>query len=370
MKLEPHLPHLPSIGELLEHPRVRGVVGRINRSTIAQRAAGFLEELRSSLVERAGQLDIPPVSQLAERLARRLLGETASGVASINATGVVVGDPVWAPPLVETAVHAMLQAASEYHRREAPLAPLERELSRHADAEAALVLSSFAGAVSLCRSAIAATPCRLEVDPLAGLLNPVAYGYQPVDSLAERIDAGADLVVADGSGLIGGPACGIVVGRRRFIDALAKHEFAAPLAVDSFRAGALRATLDCYGEGQADVAMFETPIWQLLSAPLANLQQRAERLAPLIAECEGIVSAEAREVESIWALRGAEELRAKSWAIAVAPSEGDAAALATRLSRGSHPVAALATADAVLLDLRAVFPRWDQQLIAALDVLK
>jgi hypothetical protein len=28
MKIEPHLPQLPSIGELLEHPRVKGVVAR------------------------------------------------------------------------------------------------------------------------------------------------------------------------------------------------------------------------------------------------------------------------------------------------------------------------------------------------------
>lgn len=367
MKLDPHLPQLPSIGELLDHPRVRGVVGRINRSTIAKRAAGFIEELRDSLVERAGRVEVPSITHLAERLARRLLGDAASDVAAINATGVVVGDPALAPPLAEAAAHAMLHAASEFHRREALLAPIERELSRHANAEAALVLNSFAGAVALCRAATAATPCRTDVEPLAGLLNPEAYGYQPIASLPQRIAAGADVVIADGAGLVGGPACGIVVGRRRFVEATSGHELAASLAIDPLRAAALHATLNAYGDGPTDAATFQTPVWQLLSAPLGNLQQRAQRLAPLAVECAGIASAEAREVESAWALRGVEELRAKSWAIAVAPASGDAATLAARLARSQRPIAASVAADVVLLDLRAVFPRWDQQLIAALD---
>jgi hypothetical protein len=37
------------------------------------------------------------------------------------------------------------------------------------------------------------------------------------------------------------------------------------------------------------------------------------------------------------------------------------------LARGPRPIAARIAADAVLLDLRSVFPRWDQQLVAALE---
>ena len=50
MKPEPLLPKLPSLGELLKHPTVQRVVERVNQTTVAQRSAGFLEELRSNLV--------------------------------------------------------------------------------------------------------------------------------------------------------------------------------------------------------------------------------------------------------------------------------------------------------------------------------
>jgi L-seryl-tRNA(Ser) seleniumtransferase len=294
MKFEPHLPQLPSLGELLEHPRVKGVVTRINRSTIAQRAAGFLDELRSSLVQRAGKFEVPPVGQLAERLARRLLGEPISAGPIINATGVVVGDPQLVPPLADAALHAMVQAAGDYHGDDSRLAESCTDLLRQLTAaEAALVVSSFEAGLALTLSATAGhrealvcgepeaagnidwqrvgvnagavihqggvetseviaktsdrhpativricspntadlqplaankgQTCLIDAAPLAGLLNPSAYGLESVDPLNDRLTAGADLVVADGAGLIGGPSIGVIIGKRTFIDAAAQH---------------------------------------------------------------------------------------------------------------------------------------------------
>src|SRR5690348_12875030 len=113
MKFEPHLPQLPSLSELLEHPRVKGAVERVNRSTVAQRATGFLDELRATVADRAGRIEVPSVGHLAERLVRRLLGEPAGGGLAINATGVVIGAGDLAPPLADSAAHAMLQLAGE-----------------------------------------------------------------------------------------------------------------------------------------------------------------------------------------------------------------------------------------------------------------
>ena len=156
MKLDPHLPQLPSLGELLEHPRVKVLVERVNRSTLAQRAGGFLEEMRASLAERAGRVETPSLTHLAERLARRLLGEPAVGGPVINATGLVLGDESLAAPLAEPALHAMVQLAGEYHRRDASRRQAaERGLSELAGGEAAFLTSTFEGAVTLAAAATA-----------------------------------------------------------------------------------------------------------------------------------------------------------------------------------------------------------------------
>jgi L-seryl-tRNA(Ser) seleniumtransferase len=442
MKLDPHLPRLPSIGELLEHPRLKGMVARVNRSTLAHRAAGFLEELRSSVTGRKGRVDIPSVTHLAERLARRLMGEPSAGGPIINATGVVVGDPALAPPLADSAVNAMMQAASEFYGGDAAIrVDIERHLVARTGAEAALVVGSFDAALTLVlsvaagnrellvcgggeeaasaidwrwqaarsgallrscaasgsalRDALSAKPqaaaivrspeadsavgladmaamahergaCVIDAAPLAGLLNPGAYGYESHETLKDRLEAGADLVVADGAGLLGGPACGLILGKRRLVEAAADHPLARLFAAHGVVAAGLHATLATYRDDSDHSAVFAIPVWQLLSAPRDNLKQRAERLAPLMAEVPDIASVDAQEVQSAW---GADALNmpGPSWAIAVQPNSGDAIALAERLRHGAPFIAARVLGGAVHFDLRSVFPRWDQQLVAALE---
>jgi L-seryl-tRNA(Ser) seleniumtransferase len=443
MKLDPHLPQLPSIGELLEHPRVKSVVARINGSTLAHRAAGFLDELRSSLTERAGRVEMPSVTQLAERLARRLLGEPLSSGPVINATGVVVGDTDLTPPLADAAVHAMTQIAGEYHRRGAELQQaIDRELGSLTGAEAVLVLSSFDAALNVVFATTTANrevlvaeenaaPKRgvdwrrlaarysavlrtsageaaglaaaieqggppaavvrspeveslattgefssiakrsnailVDVTPLAGVIDPAAHGLQSVETLRERLASGADLVVADGAGLLGGPVCGIIIGKRKLVESAAAHYLASIASLDAAPAAALHATLAAYRDDHEGSAAFAIPVWQLLSAPLANLQQRAERLAALIAGSPLVASAKARAAESAWRRTGNLSLPAPTWIIAIRPATGDAASLLARLRQRPYPIVGTEVDGAVHLDLRSVFPRWDQQLVAAFE---
>lgn len=443
MKLDPHLPQLPSIGELLEHPRVKGVVARINGSTLAHRAAGFLDELRSSLTERAGRVEMPSLTQMAERLARRLLGEPLSSGPVINATGVAVGDPDLTPPLADAAVHAMTQIASEYHRRGAEVQKaIDHELCSLTGAEAALALSSFDAALNVVfatttanrevllaegnvtpsagidwrrlaarhsailrtsagdaatlaaaveqggpLAAVARSPeveglattgevasiakrsnaLFVDVAPMAGVIDPAAHGLQSVETLRERLATGADLVIADGAGLLGGPVCGVIVGKRKLVESAAAHYLASIATLDAAPAAALHVTLSAYRDDHEGSAAFAIPVWQLLSAPLANLQQRAERLAALIAVSPLVASAEARAAESPWRRTGSLSLPAPTWIISIRPATGDAAALLARLRQRPYPIVGTEVVGAVHLDLRSVFPRWDQQLVAAFE---
>jgi L-seryl-tRNA(Ser) seleniumtransferase len=441
MKLEPRLPQLPSLGELLEHPRVKGLVARVNQSTLAKRAGGFLEEMRASLVDRAGRVEMPSLTHLAERLARRLLGEPAAEGPVINATGLVLGDRALAPPLAESALHAMVQLAGEYHRCDAAQRETtEQGLSELVGAEAACLTSSFETAVTLAvaatagnreaavygdaraaepidwrwiaaragavprfvgsgaaraddvagAAAIVRTPeaddveagvdlgalaaiasarsaCLIDVAPIAGVMSSHDYGYQVVAPISARLAAGADLVVADGAGLLGGPSCGIVVGRRGAVEQLARHPLASLLAADPLGIAALDDMLRVYREDAAAAAIYQLPVWQLLSAPIANLQQRSQRLAQLMGESAAVDVATSCEVVTPWRRWGSREWTAKSFAVELIPAGGDAAALAERLARGPYPVIGRQAGGAVQLDLRAVFPRWDEQLVAAVD---
>jgi seryl-tRNA(Sec) selenium transferase len=429
MKIEPRLPQLPSLGELLEHPRVKGLVERVNRSTIAQRAGGFLEEMRATLVEKAGHVEVPSLTHLAERLARRLLGEPLAAGPVINATGLVLGDAALAPPLAEPALHAIVQTAAEYHRRdEATLRTVERSLSELAGSEAAILVRSFEAGlalalaataegreIALCGASDVTRPidwrrlavragavlrtdgqigeavavvrapegesvdlaalagakqtgaCVIDAAPFAGVRNPSEFGYQGVATIGERLAAGADLVIVDGAALLGGPACGVVFGSRAVIDAMARHALISLITVDAFVAPTFSAVLALYRDDANLPVVYQLPLWQLLSTPTANGQQRAERMAALMISGPGASVASARLEPSDWIRWGQKAWTHESWIVEVRPADGDVPALAARLSQGPHPIVARASAEAVLLDLRTVFPRWDQQLVAAVS---
>ncbi|HMO83842.1 MAG TPA: hypothetical protein PKC18_02870 [Lacipirellulaceae bacterium] len=447
MKGESRIPQLPSLGELIEHPRVRGFVDRVNRTTLAQRASGLLDEIRSSLASRVGRLEPPTVNQLAERLARRLLGELTVRGPVANATGVVLSDGALSGPLAEQALLAMFRVAGDYHRCVAPHRDsIDREIASLVGAEGVCLSSHLLGASTLAlaglagdRSAVVfgSTSCDgpldwrwiaarggvtlsvaprqqgiaderwdisfagsenaaaivrydeadgenvlkalaslrkavpnahlIDVAPVAGVLDPVAYGYQSIPTIAQRLEAGADLVVSDGAALLGGPPCGVLAGQSACVERLKRHPLASLVNVSSAALAAWEAVLNLYRDDGETPAAYQIPVWQLLSAPAVNLQQRAERMASLVAASPQASSATARQVESAWRRWGGFQWNAPSWVVDIVPAAGDAGSLAREIAKGAMPVEARHDGDHLYLDLRSVFPRWDQALVATVE---
>lgn len=365
MKPDPSspFPKLPSISELLKHPAVEQIVERVNQTTIAQRATGFLEELQSGFQERAERGVVPSIHQLAERFARRMLGPEQGGAPVVNATGAVLGDHWPAPPLAEAAIHELLHASSEYHQHEQQLGQqVADRLVEITSAESAWVANSLKGVAAL------AAACEdLQVDELGycGLINPAEFGLSHVDTIADRLATEADLVLVEGAGLLGGPQCGIVLGSSEHVAKLREHPFAESLAADRLALIALDATLRIYQSDQE--ATHQIPVLQLLSTPVANLQQRCERLAPLLEACEAVASATPMQCEAIWYDATATKISGPTWAIKVLPADGSSQTLSQRLLGFATPILGREQQDAIWLDLRSVFPRWDQQLVAALE---
>src|SRR5690606_6216546 len=173
MKSDSPFSKLPSISDLLGHPAVTQVVKRVNQTTLAQRATGFLEELQSSLRHRLEQGHVPSLGQLAERFARRLLGPAQTALPTVNATGTILGDRWTALPLAEPAVDEIVRLASDYHSDRRPL--LERVLHNLRElnsAEAVRVVQSY----SLALQMVQATSTAHEVARYAGFINPAAHG--------------------------------------------------------------------------------------------------------------------------------------------------------------------------------------------------
>jgi L-seryl-tRNA(Ser) seleniumtransferase len=189
------------------------------------------------------------------------------------------------------------------------------------------------------------------------------YGITGEPLVADSVRAGADVVLFSGDKLLGGPQCGIILGRKPLIRKIMQHPLSRALRVDKLTLAALLETLRLHHDRQS--AERSLPLLSLLSTSVANLQQRAQRLAPQLSACAAIKSAEAVETQAYLGGGSVPSQGLASWALALEPARGSVAELAAALRTGTPAVFGRISKDRLLLDLRAVFPRDDLRLVEA-----
>jgi L-seryl-tRNA(Ser) seleniumtransferase len=186
------------------------------------------------------------------------------------------------------------------------------------------------------------------------------FGFSGEPVAAESIAAGADIVLFSGDKLLGGPQCGIVVGRRDAIGRLAKHPMMRAMRVDKLTLAALAATLRLYRDPA--VAIARVPLLAMLSVSLEAIQARAESIATRLSAAEGIAEAQAIEGETFLGGGSIPTQRLATWCVSILPKAGNVDAFATQLRRGSPSVVGRVQNDRLLLDLRSVPGRLDAEL--------
>jgi L-seryl-tRNA(Ser) seleniumtransferase len=195
------------------------------------------------------------------------------------------------------------------------------------------------------------------------LIDLAPYGVQGEPSPSESVRLGADVVLSSGDKLLGGPQCGIVLGKREVVKRLSAHPLARALRVDKLTLAALAATLRLYRD--PNVARLRVPFLALLTTPIENLRQRAKRLAPQIAAMAAGVTAEVIEEQAEVGGGSGPGQAIATICLAVTAAATSAERLAWRLRTGKRPVVARIKQERVLLDLRTVFARQDLELIEA-----
>lgn len=202
-------------------------------------------------------------------------------------------------------------------------------------------VSGFTSAVPVAE--LAGLDAPLVVDIGSGLLRPHPLLPDEPDATTVLRD-GADLVTASGDKLLGGPQAGLLFGTAELIERLRRHPAARALRVDKLTLAALEATLT----GPP------SPVAQALSADVAVLRTRAERLAAQLPDAEAV------DCHAAVGGGGAPGVELPSAAVSL--PERYAAALRT----GATPVVGRLEDGRCLLDLRTVAPDDDDALLEAI----
>ncbi|SFS81950.1 L-seryl-tRNA(Sec) selenium transferase [Saccharopolyspora flava] len=175
----------------------------------------------------------------------------------------------------------------------------------------------------------------------SGLLRPDPALPGEPDATTTLTD-GADLVIASGDKLLGGPQCGLLLGRAEIVHRLRRHPLARALRVDKLTLAALEAT----------VRGPRPPVTESLHR--TGLPERAAALADSLAAAG--IPAEAVESRATVGGGGAPGVDLPSAAVALPVR------FAKQLRLGIPPVMARVERHRCLLDLRALDPADDEAL--------
>lgn len=190
------------------------------------------------------------------------------------------------------------------------------------------------------------------------LLDTSKYGLPREPMVQESVAQGADLSFFSGDKLLGGPQAGIVVGKKKHVDTLARHPLARAVRVEKITLAALSATLLSYARGTAEK---DLPVWQMISANPADLKARAQTWKSGI-EVKGTAIRSNRSTVGGGSLP---DETLPTHVLALKPI-GSVEAFVGRLRAAPYPVVARIEADEVLFDPRTVLQGEDGHLVDAI----
>jgi L-seryl-tRNA(Ser) seleniumtransferase len=204
---------------------------------------------------------------------------------------------------------------------------------------------------------LAQTHGLLYVDNLGGgsLVDLTKQGLPECPTLQQGIAEGADLVLASGDKIIGGPQAGIIVGKKDCVSRVSHHVLARTCRPAKLTLAALEGTLAVYVAGRA---WDEIPTLRLLKTPERELSQRAAALGRGLSATgmQAVVAADATECGGA-VLPG---VAFPTWTIQVKhPHFTEDQLYDVLLARG---VVARRAQGHVILDLRSVLPEQDSLL--------
>nr|WP_038491509.1 L-seryl-tRNA(Sec) selenium transferase [Janthinobacterium agaricidamnosum] len=197
------------------------------------------------------------------------------------------------------------------------------------------------------------------VDLGSGTLVDLAqYGLPHETTVRETIEAGADLVTFSGDKLLGGPQCGVIVGRTDLIARIKRNPLKRALRVGKLTLAALEPVLQLYRA--PDLLADRLTTLRLLTRPAGVMQRQALEILPLLQRVVGEnyrVTAEPMTSQIGSGALPVDQLPSYGLALRCAPGVriSNALGLLEQRLRGlPHPVIGRIHQDALWLDLRCL----------------
>ncbi|MFT5302905.1 MAG: L-seryl-tRNA(Ser) seleniumtransferase [Mariniblastus sp.] len=200
------------------------------------------------------------------------------------------------------------------------------------------------------------------------LLDFAQFGLMDEPIVAQSLKDGADVVLFSGDKLIGGPQCGIIIGKQKYINKILKNPLMRAMRVDKMTLAALAATLRLYRDPEQ--AQQQVPILRMLSMPAENLKLRATKIAQQIGHLPFIESCDVVEDQSMLGGGSLPTQKIPTWCVAISPAGQSLNKLAHQLRNSNPSVMGRIQKERLFLDLRTIQPCQDMDLVTVFESLE
>lgn len=178
----------------------------------------------------------------------------------------------------------------------------------------------------------------------------------PKEPLAqESISIGADIVCFSGDKLIGGPQCGIIIGKKSYLEKIKKHPLTRALRCDKLTNAVLEVTLQKFLQPEEKLIR-EHPVISLMLKPLKEIKAQANQVARKLKKEYGAqLNIEVKPAHSEIGGGSLSTEQLPTYVLAIKPHHISAQDLAKRLRQNQPPIFGRVHEDSLLLDFRTIF---------------
>ncbi|MGQ9534373.1 MAG: L-seryl-tRNA(Sec) selenium transferase [bacterium] len=185
------------------------------------------------------------------------------------------------------------------------------------------------------------------------LLDFSKYNLPKEPMVQESIKIGADIVCFSGDKLIGGPQCGIIIGKKDYIEQIKKNPLTRALRCDKLTSTVLEATLQLFLRKE-EVILKKHTVISLLLKPLQEIKRQARVCAKKISNIPDIEFEIKPSVSEIGGGSLSTE-QLPTYVLAIRPKKMPVERLARSMRLYKPPIFGRAEQDCYLIDFRTVF---------------
>ncbi|UCG67667.1 MAG: L-seryl-tRNA(Sec) selenium transferase [Deltaproteobacteria bacterium] len=116
------------------------------------------------------------------------------------------------------------------------------------------------------------------------LIDLSRYGLKKEPTVQDSVEKGADIITFSGDKMLGGPQCGIILGKKDIISKIKANQLNRALRVDKLTLIALQETLSMYRDREK--AIRQIPTLRMICQSYPSVCRKAERLRGLIGKTD------------------------------------------------------------------------------------